>query len=301
MSDFEQLRVQDSVFALAASDGAYFAGRSSGLYRSDDGGQTWQNAYGSLDIDLPLATMALAAQGRHLFAGVKGGVLRSSDNGHTWFIAGLPNPPPLVVALALSPNFADDGALLAGTAEDGVFASTDRGKRWTPWNFGLIDLNLNSMAISPDFARDQMAFVGTESGIFRSKNGGRAWHALPFPFDAAPVVSLSISPDFTTDNTLLAGTECSGLYVSTDRGQTWRPGHAPGDTAAVNAMFVSDNSILLVRDDRVVESRDQGLSWTTVKTLSGQSGMALLVDSPSLLVGLAEGGILVLNLDDFED
>lgn len=300
MNDFDQLQAQDTVYALAASDGAYFAGRASGLYRSTDGGQTWQNALESLALESPLAIAALAVQGRSLFAGVKGGILRSSDGGQTWFTALLPTPPPLVVALALSPNFADDGTLLAATAEDGVYSSTDRGTHWTPWNFGLIDLNLNALALSPDFARDQMGFVGTESGIFRSKNGGRAWRALPFPLDAAPVLSLGISPDFATDNTLFAGTESNGLYVSTDRGQTWLPSEKLQNSAAVNAISFSSSSISILLDDRVIESRNRGHLWTTLKAFPEQTGMALLVDSPSLLVGLAEGTVLVIDTRELD-
>ena len=295
MSDFDELQAQDTVYALAEAAGSYFAGRASGLYRSDDGGQTWRNAYESLLIDLPLATTALAAQGRNLFAGVKGGVLRSSDGGQTWFAAGLPTPPPLVVALALSPNFAEDGILLAASAEDGVFASTDRGAHWTPCNFGLIDLNIYALETSPDFASDQLVFVGTETGIFRSKNGGRAWRALPFPMEAGPVLSLGISPDFATDKRLYAGTESNGLYVSNDGGQTWQSVEAAEISAAVNAIAISDGTMCLMLEDRVIESSDRGYSWTTVQAFPGQTGMALLVDSRRLLVGLAEGDILVVE------
>ncbi len=293
MSDFEQLQAQDPVYTLAEAEGVLFAGRASGLYRSDDGGSSWHNAYESLEIEGPLATTALAGQGRSLFAGVKGGILRSSDGGRTWFTSALPNPPPLVVALALSPEFVEDGMLLAGTAEDGVFSSADRGSHWSPWNFGLIDLNIYAMAISPDFVRDQMVFVGTESGIFQSKNGGRAWRALPFPQDAAPVLSLGISPNFAADYCLYAGTESEGLYISLDRGRTWQRTGAVEDSSAVNAIAVSGDTISLLLDDRLIESRNQGKSWSAKLAFPGQMGTALSVAAFRLLVGLAEGGVLV--------
>jgi len=81
---------------------------------------------------------------------------------------------PLISALATSPNFADDGTILAGSIEDGVFCSMDRGVQWAAWNFGLLDLHVLCMALSPHFGRDETVFVGTETGLFRSTNGGHA-------------------------------------------------------------------------------------------------------------------------------
>lgn len=62
MSDVEQLQAQGAVYALAECAGSYFAWCASGLYRSDPYISTWQNAYESLEIDLPLATTVLAVQ-----------------------------------------------------------------------------------------------------------------------------------------------------------------------------------------------------------------------------------------------
>jgi len=88
---------------------------------------------------------------------------------------------PLVSSLVISPNYTHDGTLLAGTMEDGVFRSADRGSHWVAWNFGLLDLNVLYVAISPHFACDEILFAGTETGIFRSTNVGRAWREMDFP------------------------------------------------------------------------------------------------------------------------
>lgn len=70
--------------------------------------------------------------------------------------------------------------------EDGIFRSANRGERWSPWNFGLLDLNVLALAISPCFESDETIFAGTESGIFRSTNGGRAWREADFPLSWHP-------------------------------------------------------------------------------------------------------------------
>jgi photosystem II stability/assembly factor-like uncharacterized protein len=127
----EATHLEDIVYDLAASpafeqDGICFAARPGGLFRSEDGGRTWQHAYASLDLEAALTTAAVALSpafqtDASVFAGASGGVLRSTDAGLTWLVASFPNPPPFVSCLAISPDFARDGTLFAATLEDGVF------------------------------------------------------------------------------------------------------------------------------------------------------------------------------------
>ena len=205
----------------------------------------------------------------------------------------LSNPPPLVVALALSPAFEEDGALLAASAEDGIFASTDRGGTWRAWNFGLIDLNVNALA----WATPELAFAGTESGIFRSRNGGRAWRALPFPMELAPVISLQLSPDFASDGTLYAGSEAHGLQVTRDGGETWCAAPLPVADGAVNAMAATGQGLALVLDEHLLFSRDAGASWRTLRHFPGQTGLALLAQGAQLHLALSGGELLTLAPD----
>ena len=307
----------EGVHALAASprfehDRTCFAACLSGLYRTDDGGQSWHDAFASLQLNTPQPTTAVALSpdwpdDRRVFVGVNGGILRSADGGHTWQAAVLPPPPPLVSTLIVSPNFAEDGAVFAGTLEDGVFRSADRGGSWAPWNFGLLDLAVLCMAISPDFARDETIFAGAESGLFRSANGGRAWREIPFPTELAPVLSLALSPNFAHDRTMFAGTESSGLLMSTDEGQTWRRlgEHQLQETVngiILAARFPAEPRVLVAASDGLLLSVDGGESWSDWKpglrfdadTTAVVAPLGL-VDGAPLLVGLGEGGILQVS------
>lgn len=304
----------DIVYSLATSpnferDGVCFAARASGLFRSEDGGFTWQAAYASLELETPLMTAAVAVSpdfeaDKSVFAGVPGAILRSVDGGQGWYIATLPSPPSFVSTLVVSPNFAHDGTLLAGTLEDGVFRSSDRGRHWAAWNFSLLDLNVLSMAISLHFADDETLLVGTDSGIFRSTNGGRAWREVNFPSELAPVLSLALSPNYADDGVLFAGTESGGLFYSDDRGDSWTRLGEEVVTDAVNAIILSPQfpakpDVLVLLGDALLSSRDGGRSWSDWKTsLPIEQGLASVAaplglnSGAPLLVGLVEGGVL---------
>jgi photosystem II stability/assembly factor-like uncharacterized protein len=316
----EQTGIQDLVYSLDASpnfvqDGICFAARTSGLYRSSDGGATWHAAYDSLELEAPLATLAVIVSpsfesDQRVFAGVHGGILRSADGGTNWHVAALRSPPPIVTTLAISPNFAHDGTLFAGTMEDGVFRSADRGSRWSAWNFGLLDLSVLSMAISPGFVDDETLFVGTETGVFRSTNGGRAWREVNFPTELAPVLSLALSPGYVHDTTLFAGTESGALLRSEDKGGTWTCLREDAATGAVNGIMLSTDfpakpDILVVLSTALTVSRDGGQSWSDreaspaaaermMRGLASAIAPRGLDENAPLLVGLVEGGILLL-------
>jgi photosystem II stability/assembly factor-like uncharacterized protein len=307
---------QDLVYALAISpnfsrDGICFAARSSALYRSDDGGEDWRLAYSGLESGTELATTAVALSpafisDRSLFAGVTGVVMRTADAGETWYYSPLASPPPIIAALAVSPNFIEDGTLLVGTMEDGLYRSEDRGLRWMACNFGLTDLGVLSVAMSPDFGEDGTAYVGTESGIFYSTNGGRAWKESGFPVDEAPVLCLGISPNHRDDGFLWAGTEEKGLFVSEDHGKNWQRLAPDQITETVNAIAVSSDNpdeadLLILTSQTVMVSRDGGSSWHEWKEgLLVEEGLVCMAAEPSLapgaqvLVATASGTIMRL-------
>jgi photosystem II stability/assembly factor-like uncharacterized protein len=237
---------------------------------------------------------------------VPGGILRSFDGGETWDVVEFPSPPPVVSALVTSPNYVRDGILLAGTVEDGVFSSSNRGGHWVAWNFGLLDLNTICLAISPDFARDETLFVGVDSGIFRSTNGGRAWREVNFSPDLAPVLSLALSPGYAEDGILFAGTESHSLYRSQDGGRSWARLGEDGIRDVVNAIILSPRfpekaDILVTVGEGLLLSRDGGQTWAEWGSgVEFGAGLTCAVapqgvepDAP-LLVGLIDGGVLRL-------
>lgn len=237
-----------------------------------------------------------------MFAAVKGGILRSSDGGDSWFTAGFPAPPPVFSSLAVSPAFERDGFLLAATMEDGVFSSTDRGARWQPWNFGLFDLNVLCIALSPGWNDDETVFAGTETGLYRSTNGGRAWRHSGFPAECAPALCiLCLEASDSRASRLIVGTEQHGLLASADQGETWERLAADAISGAVNQLRVRGCSdgrlqIYALVDDGIARADAAGTTWTKTAHPEGPP-TAMLLLGERMLLGVAGRGILRLPSD----
>jgi photosystem II stability/assembly factor-like uncharacterized protein len=268
--------------------------------------------YDSLNPQSPITTPSVCLSpeffsDRSIFAGAIGGVLRSTNGGQDWNMVILPNPPPTITNLIISPNFKRDGVLLAGTLEDGILRSNDRGQRWAAWNFGLLDLRILSMVISPGFAEDETIYVGTELGIYRSTNGGRAWREVILPIENAVIICLAVSPAYQKDGTLLAGTESGDLVLSEDIGDTWRQLQIPTTDSPINAILLSQEfplnpEIMILTADGIFFSENLDRAWKSrylgVDFNMGSScisaPLGLKEDAP-VLIGLGDGTILRLN------
>jgi photosystem II stability/assembly factor-like uncharacterized protein len=269
---------QDFIYGMAASaafdagkGGVIFSAHNSGLFRSDDGGQSWKQAINLPEADQGVAVTAVALpadfeRDHTVLCGLAGGLLISGDGGASWQLPKFPPPPPMITAVVMSPAFAQDGVALAGTMEDGVLRSSDHGRSWVLWNFGLLDLAVLSLAVSPAFASDETVFAGTETGIFRSTNGGRAWREVALPVEYDPVLSLALSPDYERDETIFAGTENQGLLISRDGGETWTCAGGAFAGEPVNGILVSNTGgrleAVALSNGLAWISRDGGSTWT---------------------------------------
>jgi photosystem II stability/assembly factor-like uncharacterized protein len=227
-----------TAFAVGPSQSAPFslAASTSGLLVSTDNCRTWQKHPGKL-ADIPVLAACLSPgyeSDSLVFLGAAGGIAYT-HNLMTLHASRMPQAGINVVSLAVSPNFAEDGILLAGSLDYGILQSTDRGKSWKERHYGLQDLTVLALGISPDFARDKLALSGTSTAIFRTPNGGLAWREANLPCEEA-VLSITFSSYYPEDPRIFAGTEGGRLFVSQDAGRTWEIFYIFESALSINAL-----------------------------------------------------------------
>jgi Leucine-rich repeat (LRR) protein len=112
--------------AVAADSSAIYAGCSDGVWKSTDGGATWNPYNDGLSNLRVTSLLADPAHPNTIYAGADqnlfntGAVFRSTDAGAHWSVVGEGLPPLFVYGMALS----TDGKLYAATEGGGVFAVT---------------------------------------------------------------------------------------------------------------------------------------------------------------------------------
>ncbi len=204
-------------------------------------------------------------------------IFRSFDLGANWQAARVEQTASLVLNFTASPNFQQDGVILAGTDGDGILRSRDSGRTWQLSNFGLRNFSIGCMLAARTWSRREPVFAGTENGFYFSPNGGRAWKYSGL--EGQIVLSLGLLQTSDSGFTLFAGLENNGFYRSIDSGQSWEKVDLglSGDQT-VNAICVGQNGVILlgVGEYGLICSTDGGIHWKQVE------------NSPSLVISLAE-------------
>ena len=171
-----------------------------GLQTSSDGGESWESISLLGEADLHV----LRAAGRRIYGvdASTGRFLTSDDGGRSWDER---SPPGPVFDLALDPN--DPNRLVAAT-EQGLFGSTDTGRRWRPINSATTGLLAWPQA-------DALYLVDGQGAVSRSKDGGRA-------FDAAGTLPAAPEAFTAAGDQLLAAVHGGEVLVSGDGGGNWQ-------------------------------------------------------------------------------
>lgn len=177
------------------------------------------------------------------FAAGQGGMWKTSDAGDTWHrILSIPaaDEPIPITALTVSPTFSRDQMVFAAIP-GAIGQSRDGGGSWDFVPLPMPAPIVSSLAMSPDFGEDGVAFAGTmEDGTFRTDDHGNSWLPWNFGLLDQTVLAVAVSPRFADDRVVYAGTS-SGLYRSINRGRSWRFIDAKMNCPTILSLAVTTN------------------------------------------------------------
>ena len=222
----------------------------------------------------------------------------------------LPGAP--VTALALSPNWANDGSMLALVEDDvclaaggALFVLLDPAAGWQPATPAGVDAcaTVTAAAFSPDYAHDSLLFAATAepTTVLRSVDGGRSWTAAETPFAPGAVRALLPSPSYAADQTLFALFDDGALHRSRDGGRTWTALAQRLDQMAVLDAPGPRLDLFGALAGQLLRSND-GETWTAVGPTPSAETLLLLAAAPSAgpepaLFAFTAGGRFARSLD----
>lgn len=152
----------------ANPDKAWAATVGGGIFRTEDGGSTWEPSSEGLRAMMVMALALDPSNPDVLYAGtLTDGVFKSEDGGTTWRQSSYGmNPNEQITAIAVDPMRSP--VVYAGSRSSGVFLSEDAGVSWHLINEGLRTRSVNSLSISSD---GTVLYAGTKGeGVFRLSN-----------------------------------------------------------------------------------------------------------------------------------
>ena len=109
-----------------------FVGTTAGIFRSTNGGGSFQLANTGLPNEGGVAVSSIVVDGNNpaVYAATNLGVYKSGDLGDNWVEANTGLESVAIISLAVDPQQA--GTLYAAALAGGVFKTADRGATWTP-------------------------------------------------------------------------------------------------------------------------------------------------------------------------
>ena len=158
----------------------------------------------------------------------------------------------------------------AGTATDGLFASTDDGNTWFTLNSGIETIDVNTIDTLNGYL-----FAGTGYGIYRSSDWGITWQSLPNA-GTIYVASMTIKDEY-----IFAGTVTNGVLKSSDNGENWQ--NAGFYFNYCSALCSTSNKVIASTGNYTMYTTDYGTSWHHVDDLEQGAQVFSLYSKDSLV------------------
>ncbi|MDQ7040723.1 MAG: glycosyl hydrolase [Rhodothermus sp.] len=310
----------------------YFGGTGGGVWKSTDGGQSWQNisdgffggSIGAIAVSEWDPNVIYVGGGEESIRGNVShgyGMWKSTDGGKTWTFIGLPDSRHIgdIVIHPRNPDLvyvAVMGHAFGPNEERGVYRSKDGGKTWERILFVSEDVGAVDLAMDPTnprilyatlwrFRRTPYSFEsgGEGSGLWKSTDGGDTWveltHNPGMPEPPIGKIGITVSADPDRLYAIVEAHE-GGVFRSDDGGKTWR--RVNDDRNLRQRAWYYSHIVADPKDPDVVyvlnvgfwKSKDGGRTFTRIRTPHGDHhDLWIDPDDPRHMIIADDGGAQV--------
>ena len=233
----------------------YFGATGGGVWKTADGGQTYENisdgffggSIGAVAVSKSDPNVIYIGGGEVTVRGNVSsgyGIWKSVDAGKTWTFSGLPKSRhvPRIVINPTNPDIvyaAVLGNIYKPTTERGVYKSIDGGRSWKKVLFSNADSGAFELVMDPSNPRNLYASTwrlnrtpyslnsgGEGSALWKSSDEGKTWNEISlnkgFAKGTLGVIGVTVSPiNSQRVWAIVENKEEGGVYRSDDGGTTW--------------------------------------------------------------------------------
>jgi photosystem II stability/assembly factor-like uncharacterized protein len=240
------LLAQELVLTFCTTDKALFAGGLNGIYKSNDGGATFQRTLNGFPPNIGVFAWSLTVSGDNIVAAVTvllsqtealDAIFYSSDDGSTWHQAVLPANATFVSSVASDGSpLAYAGVSAQSFSETGLYKSTDAGVTWAFRPALMVDIERLA-------ANGSNVLEGGLFDAFYSTDFGENWNFSAPPGGCPGGCGIAT---FTFRSSSVFAGDTAGMFFSTDSGASWLPVNEgfPGCPIPVVEASCADNNYL---------------------------------------------------------
>jgi photosystem II stability/assembly factor-like uncharacterized protein len=195
-------------------------GTGGGVFKSTDGGKTWQQLSGGLPVEIIQANLAISPSStKRLFASVATPIgvnlYRSDDSGDSWILATTdPRPAGRIGGGDLSvPRIDPKNPDIIYVASTVCWKSTDGGKTWTGFRGAPGGDDYQNVWINPN--NTDVILLGSDQGAIITVNGGQTWSSW---YNQPTAQLYHVNADNAFPYRLCSGQQESGSACVSSRG-----------------------------------------------------------------------------------